>query len=74
MGLSLAAIHLIAPLLGDFEGRRSQKLLTLGVQDCHFRYEELISLLERHALPSRPLADQASDVVGSLRLRHHVRE
>lgn len=53
MGLTLATVHLIAPLLEAFERRASQRVLTLGVQDCHFTYDELIAFLQRHGLPFR---------------------
>ena len=55
MGIRLNAAHLVGktiPLLGDLRGK---KVLTLGVQDCHFSYDQALAFLLRHNIAHNPV-------------------
>ena len=55
MGMSLIPVHLLGKIL-PLEGNLGEKkLLTLGVQDCYFTYDQAFSLLRRHGIPHAPL-------------------
>jgi len=60
MGIRRHTVHLLARTLPTLGKLSDMRLLTLGVQDCYFTYEEIITFLQRHGIPLRPL--QASDV------------
>jgi hypothetical protein len=65
MGIGLNAVHLLSgtlPLLGDLSGK---KLLTLGVQDCHFTYDKIIPFLRQHKVPHTSIgADEILPTTG----------
>jgi hypothetical protein len=57
MGIGLSTVHLLAqtlPLLGDLSDKR---LLTLGVQDCYFSYEQIMKFVCRHGIPYKPISE-----------------
>ena len=59
MGIRYAAVHLMSqtlPHLGELSGKT---MLTLGVQDCYFTYDQIRAFLKRHAIPQRALPDSA---------------
>ena len=53
------------PLLGDLGDKR---LLTLGVQDCYFTFDQLSRFLTRHRIPHRALAP--GEVLQTTGFRH----
>ena len=55
MGMHLIPVHLLGKILPLLGNPGEKKLLTLGVQDCHFTYDQAISLFKRHGIPHTPL-------------------
>lgn len=55
MGIGLNAVHLLTTTLPALGDRSDKKMLTLGVQDCYFTYEEIVRLLTRHRVPFDPI-------------------
>lgn len=58
MGIALNAVHMLARVLDQdypIEQRKNLKVLTLGVQDCHFEYPALMQFLRRHGFACRDL-------------------
>jgi hypothetical protein len=55
MGIALNAVHLLSQTLALLGDLSDKKLLTLGVQDCHFTFEKIIQFLRRHRIPRKPI-------------------
>jgi hypothetical protein len=55
MGIRFNAVHLLAKsllALGDLKGKT---ILTIGVQDCYFTYDEIVDFLRRHHIAHTPV-------------------
>jgi hypothetical protein len=68
MGIAKNALYRLSqclPLLGNLSDK---KILTLGVQDCHFSNETLLEFLRRHSIPHNPLS--AGDVLLTTGFKH----
>lgn len=56
MGIRLNTVHLLAETLRVLGKCSDKKLLTLGVQDCYFSYDEVARFLARHGMPHEPIS------------------
>jgi len=56
MGIRLATARLFCETLGPLGEVSSKRLLTLGVQDCYFTYDDLVAFLRRHHVRHHPVA------------------
>jgi hypothetical protein len=57
MGIRFNTVRLLAETLAQVGDVSSKSLLTLGVQDCYFTYEEILQFLQRHGVPHGLLDD-----------------
>lgn len=55
MGFRFLDIHALHAVLPPFSERADKKVLTLGVLDCYFTYDELTGFLKQHAFAYRDL-------------------
>lgn len=53
MGIRFSTVRLLAEILPEIGALSDRRLLTLGVQDCYFSYEEIVVFLQRHRLTYR---------------------
>lgn len=67
MGIGLNSLHLIARPLAELGELKSKKILTLGVQDCHFTYDQLIRFLGRHGIPHVELQNSEIELTNGFR-------
>jgi SAM-dependent methyltransferase len=67
MGISLAAVHLLKPTLERLGDPAHKRVLTLGVQDCHFSLSELRTFLHKHHIPHRDLPDSEVELTNGFR-------
>jgi hypothetical protein len=51
MGIGLHGVHLLSKAFPHLDNLSERSLLTLGVQDCAFTYDEVASLFLRHGIP-----------------------
>jgi hypothetical protein len=57
VGIGLNSVHLLGKILPELGTLTGRKVLTLGVQDCAFRHDELIQFLNRHAISCKPVPE-----------------
>src|SRR5262245_3936774 len=55
MGIDLSSVHLLSQVLPALPERADMRVLTLGVQDCHFTYTQVFDFVRRHHLPHVPV-------------------
>ena len=55
MGIRFNTVRLLAETLKQLGDVSGKKLLTLGVQDCYFTYDEILQFLRRHGVPYHSL-------------------
>ena len=55
MGIRLSTVHLLAQTFLPLDNLADKKLLTLGVQDCYFTYEQILAFLRRHKICHQPI-------------------
>src|SRR6267378_2811666 len=55
MGIRLNAIHLLAKSLAALGDLKGKTILTMGVQDCYFTYDEIVDFLRRHHIAHTPV-------------------
>ena len=57
MGIGLNTTHLLLGAFRNLDDLSTKRLLTIGVQDCHFTYPKLVNFLDRHGVQFRPLPE-----------------
>jgi hypothetical protein len=57
MGIGLNSLLLITRALPGIGDLSDKKMLTLGLQDCHFTYNEVLAFLAKHSIPHRHLTE-----------------
>jgi hypothetical protein len=55
VGIRFNTVRLLTETLSQLGDVSDKRLLTLGVQDCYFTYEEILQFLRRHGVPHEPL-------------------
>jgi len=55
MGIRFNAVNLLSQTFQALGNLSDQKVLTLGLQDCYFTYDQLINFLNRHHIPYKPM-------------------
>ena len=75
MGIGLNSAHLIARHLDKLGDLSDKKILTLGVQDCHFTYQELLAFFRRHSIPHVSLSENDIELTDGFKwLTEHERK
>lgn len=55
MGIDRATLHLLKEALAPLGDLAQRRILTLGVQDCYFTYDEALVFVRKHGIPHRDL-------------------
>jgi hypothetical protein len=55
MGIRFNAVHLLAKSLAALGDLKGKTILTMGVQDCYFTYDEIVDFLRRHHIVHTPV-------------------
>jgi hypothetical protein len=56
MGIAFDSLLLLSRALPSLAERANKQVLTLGLQDCYFNYDQLLSFLAKHEIAHTPLA------------------
>ena len=56
MGIKLNAVHLLSTTIPHLADLSDRKILTFGVQDCYFTYDQLVNFLRRHNIAHRAVS------------------